>query len=117
MPNRLDAVAQSDHLFKGKIAPTAAVCYNDAVALGLMLGLHQRGLQPGNDFALTGFDDIAEAGVSAPPLTTLAVTPRDRGRQAAELILQRVQDPSSPSRQTIAPAQLLVRASSCPPHA
>lgn len=117
IPNRLDAVAQSEHLFKGKTAPTAAVCYNDAVALGLMLGLHQRGLQPGRDFALTGFDDIAEAAVSAPPLTTLAVTPRDRGRQAAELILQRVRDPSSPPRQTIAPVQLLVRESSCPPHA
>jgi LacI family transcriptional regulator len=86
------------------------------VALGLMLGLHQRGLQPGNDFALTGFDDIAEAAVSAPPLTTLAVTPRDRGRQAAELILQRVKEPSAAPRQTIVPVQLLVRDSSCPPH-
>jgi LacI family transcriptional regulator len=117
VPNRLDAVAQCEQLFiHDSSAPTAAVCYNDAVALGLMLGLHQRGLQPGRDFALTGFDDIAEAAVSA-PLTTLAVTPRDRGRQAAELILQRLQDPSSPPRQTIVPVQLLVRASSCAPHA
>ncbi|GLQ99794.1 LacI family DNA-binding transcriptional regulator [Dyella mobilis] len=116
-PNRLDAVAQSEHLFNSGKAPTAAVCYNDAVALGLMLGLHQRGLQPGRDFALTGFDDIAEAAVSAPPLTTLAVTPRARGRQAAELIMLRLQDPSAPPRQTIVPVQLLVRASSCPPHA
>lgn len=116
LPNRLDAVAQCEQLFKAGAAPTAAVCYNDAVALGLMLGLHQRGLQPGRDFALTGFDDIAEAAVSAPPLTTLAVTPRARGRQAAELIVQRLQDPSSPARQTIVPVQLLVRASSSPPH-
>jgi LacI family transcriptional regulator len=116
LPNRLDAVSQCEQLFAGKTAPTAAVCYNDAVALGLMLGLHQRGLQPGRDFALTGFDDIAEAAVSAPPLTTLAVTPRARGRQAAELILQRLQEPSSSSRQTIVPVQLLVRASSCSPN-
>ncbi|GLQ47216.1 transcriptional regulator [Dyella lipolytica] len=116
IPNRLDAVAQCDQLFADGAAPTAAVCYNDAVALGLMLGLHKRGLQPGRDFALTGFDDIAEAAVSAPPLTTLAVTPRARGRQAAELILQRLQEPSSSPRQTIVPVQLLVRASSCPPH-
>jgi LacI family transcriptional regulator len=117
IPNRLDAVAQSEQLFTETTAPTAAVCYNDAVALGLMLGLHQRGLQPGRDFALTGFDDIAEAAVSAPPLTTLAVTPRARGRQAAELILQRLQEPSASPRQTIVPVQLLVRASSCAPHA
>jgi LacI family transcriptional regulator len=116
IPNRLDAVAQCDQLFSEAASPTAAVCYNDAVALGLMLGLHKRGLQPGRDFALTGFDDIAEAAVSAPPLTTLAVTPRARGRQAAELILQRLQEPSSSPRQTIVPVQLLVRASSCAPH-
>jgi LacI family transcriptional regulator len=116
IPNRLDAVAQCEQLFNETTAPTAAICYNDAVALGLMLGLHQRGLQPGRDFALTGFDDIAEAAVSAPPLTTLAVTPRARGRQAAELILQRLQEPSASPRQTIVPVQLLVRASSSPPH-
>ena len=117
VPDRQDAVAQCEQLFNGGAAPTAAVCYNDAVALGLMLGLHQRGLQPGRDFALTGFDDIAEAAVSAPPLTTLAVTPRARGRQAAELIMQRLQDPAAAPRQTIVPVQLLVRESSSPPHA
>ncbi|MBE1161445.1 LacI family DNA-binding transcriptional regulator [Dyella acidiphila] len=117
IPNRLDAVAQCEQLFNGGTAPTAAVCYNDAVALGLMLGLHQRGLQPGRDFALTGFDDIAEAAVSAPPLTTLAVTPRARGRQAAELIMQRLQEPAAAPRQTIVPVQLLIRDSSSPPHA
>jgi LacI family transcriptional regulator len=117
IPNRLDAVAQCTQLFENGTAPTAAVCYNDAVALGLMLGLHQRGLQPGRDFALTGFDDIAEAAVSAPPLTTLAVTPRARGRQAAELILQRLKEPTALPRQTIAPVHLLVRESSSPPHA
>jgi LacI family transcriptional regulator len=117
IPTRLDAVAHCDDLFAGTIAPTAAVCYNDAVALGLMLGLHQRGLRPGYDFALTGFDDIAEASVSFPPLTTLAVTPRVRGQEAARLILERLQDPLSPPRQTVTPVQLLVRASSCPPPA
>lgn len=114
-PNRLDAVAQCGALFFGTPAPTAAVCYNDAVALGLMLGLYQRGMQPGRDFALTGFDDIAEAALSAPPLTTLTATPRARGRQAAELLLQRLHAPQSAPRRTIAAVQLVVRASSCPP--
>ena len=97
------------------VAPTAAVCYNDAVALGLMLGLSQRGLRPGRDFALTGFDDIAEAAMSTPPLTTLTTAPLARGRQAAELLLLRLRDPAAATRRTIAPVQLVVRASSCPP--
>ncbi|OOG64127.1 transcriptional regulator [Rhodanobacter sp. B04] len=114
-PTRLDAANQTAALFATAPAPTAAVCYNDAVALGLMLGLSQRGLRPGRDFALTGFDDIAEAAMSTPPLTTLTTAPLARGRQAAELLLLRLRDPAAATRRTIAPVQLVVRASSCPP--
>jgi len=114
-PTRLEAAHQTNGLFADTPAPSAAVCYNDAVALGLMLGLNQRGLRPGRDFALTGFDDIAEAALGMPPLTTLSTAPRERGQQAAQLILQRLQEPQADSRQTIAPVQLVVRASSCTP--
>ena len=114
-PTRLEAAHQTNALFSSTPAPTAAVCYNDAVALGLMLGLNQRGLRPGKDFALTGFDDIAEAALGMPPLTTLSAAPRERGQQAAQLILQRLHEPQADSRKTIAPVQLIVRESSCPP--
>ena len=112
---RLDAAHRTSALFDATHVPTAAVCYNDAVALGLMLGLHQRGLRPGQDFALTGFDDIAEAALGMPSLTTLSTVPHERGRQAAQLVMQRLQQPQAASRQTIAPVQLVVRESSCPP--
>lgn len=111
-PTRLEAARQTGALFVRDPAPTAAVCYNDAVALGLIAGLASRGRRAGHDFALTGFDDIPEAAVSAPPLTTIAVDPRARGRQAAELILQRLRDPAAPIATTVAPARLQLRASS-----
>lgn len=114
-PTRLDAASRAGALFESAPAPTAAVCYNDATALGLMLGLYQRGLQPGRDFALTGFDDIAEARMSMPPLTTLSTLPRERGRQAATLLLQRLRHPVAETTRTIAPVRLVVRESSCPP--
>ncbi|MEO7068047.1 MAG: LacI family DNA-binding transcriptional regulator [Rhodanobacter sp.] len=114
-PTKLDAAHRAGALFDTGPAPTAAVCYNDAVALGLMLALRQRGLRPGQDFALTGFDDIAEAALSMPPLTTLSVAPHARGQQAARLLLQRLGEAQAPSQQTIAPVQLIVRESSCPP--
>lgn len=116
-PSRVDAAAQCGALFFEEPRPTAAVCYNDAVALGLMLGLYQRGMRPGREFAITGFDDIAEAALSAPPLTTLASTPRARGRQAADMLLARLREPQAAPRQTIAAVQLVARASSCPPPA
>lgn len=115
-PNRLEAALRTGELFADGAAPSAAVCYNDIVALGLMLGLASRGIRPGQDFAVTGFDDIPEAAVTSPPLTTLAVNPRERGRQAAELLLHRLSDPEAPAQRTVAPVELRVRQSSGMPH-
>lgn len=113
-PTRVQSARQCPALFVRDPAPTAAVCYNDAVALGLMLGLNARGCQPGRDFAVTGFDDIPEAAVSLPPLTTIATQPRDRGRQAAERILLRIRQPDTEPCDIHTPSSLVVRASSCP---
>ncbi|GGD52981.1 LacI family DNA-binding transcriptional regulator [Pseudoxanthomonas indica] len=111
-PNRLEAAACTGALFTQAQSPTAAVCYNDTVALGLMLGLTSRGIQPGRDFAVTGFDDISEAAVSSPSLTTLAVNPRERGRQAAELLLHRLSHPDAAVERLTAPVELRIRQSS-----
>lgn len=111
-PNRLEAAARTGELFAEGAQPTAAVCYNDTVALGLMLGLASRGVHPGTEFAVTGFDDISEAAVALPPLTTLTVNPRERGRQAAELLLHRLDNPTAPPQRTVAPVQLRIRESS-----
>lgn len=113
-PNRLEAAGRTGDLFGGRHPPTAAVCYNDTVALGLMLGLASRGVRPGTDFAVTGFDDIPEAALTTPPLTTLAANPRERGRQAAALLLQRVEAPLEPARRVVAAVELRVRESSGP---
>lgn len=111
-PTRVEAASRTAELFERAPEASAAVCYNDTVALGLMLGLSARGIRPGVDFALTGFDDITEAALSTPSLTTLAAQPRACGRQAAELLLQRVRDPGALSRRVIAPVTLVVRGSS-----
>jgi LacI family transcriptional regulator len=113
-PNRLDAAARVDALFAAAARPSAAVCYNDTVALGLMLGLASRGIRPGEDFAVTGFDDIAEAALAVPPLTTLTADPRARGRQAATLLLQRQRQPHAAAQRTVASVQLRIRQSSSP---
>ncbi|AMJ56526.1 MULTISPECIES: LacI family DNA-binding transcriptional regulator [Stenotrophomonas] len=111
-PNRLEAAARTGELFESAQRPSAAVCYNDTVALGLMLGLTSRGIRPGGDFAVTGFDDISEAAVAVPPLTTLTADPRERGRQAAALLLQRLDNPDAAPMRTVAPVQLRIRESS-----
>ena len=111
-PTRAEAAGRTAELFERAPGATAAVCYNDNVALGLMLGLGARGVRPGAEFALTGFDDITEAALSTPPLTTLAVQPRECGRHAAQLLLDRVREPDAPVKRVVAPVRLVVRGSS-----
>ncbi len=110
-PTRLQAATATAALFARDPAPTAAVAYNDGVALGLMMGLRARNIRPGADFAITGFDDIAEAAATVPPLTTLATGPRALGRKAVQIVLDRDRAQPAP-RQVIAPVQLVLRESS-----
>ncbi|WP_448206637.1 LacI family DNA-binding transcriptional regulator [Azospirillum sp. sgz302134] len=91
--------------------PTAALCYNDMVAFGVMLGLEARGLKAGRDIAVTGFDDVPEAALSRPALTTVATSARQIGQEAARLLLRRIADPQGAPERVILPARLVVRES------
>lgn len=90
---------------------TAAVCFNDVTALGLMAGLRRAGRVPGTDFAVTGFDNVEEAEDRIPALTTVESHAFEMGRQAAIRLLARIAAPDEPVRQIVLPAEMLVRAS------
>jgi LacI family transcriptional regulator len=96
--------------------PTAALCYNDIVAIGVLLGLRAAGRRPGVEFAVIGFDNIAEAALQRPGLTTVSVTPGQIGAQAAQLLLERIQNPDAALRQIVLPPALVIR-ESCGSHA
>ena len=51
--------------------PTAIVSVSDTLALGVIAGLRDLGLEAGRDVAVTGFDDIPAASLAAPGLTSL----------------------------------------------
>lgn len=75
---------------------TAVVCNGDMVALGACLGLVRAGLRPGIDVSVFGFDDIQDAAVATPALTTMAVSPHKLGRKLARALLDRIEDPDMP---------------------
>jgi len=89
--------------------PTAAVAYNDRVALGMIAGLADRGLRAGRDFALVGFDDLEQAVLSRPALTTVATRPHAIGQEAARLLITRMQNPDDPPETRYIPTRLIVR--------
>jgi LacI family transcriptional regulator len=91
--------------------PTAIFCYNDIMAFGVMLAGIKLGLQLGRDLAVIGFDDIPESQLWTPPLTTVAIDPRNIGQLAANELLKKIDNPSSPNLSIVVEPRLVVRES------
>lgn len=92
--------------------PTAAFCYNDIVAFGVMNGLEEEGKNPGQDFSVVGFDNIQEASLFNPSLTTVSAFPQLIGSQAADLLHQRILNSTYEPKRIILAPELVVRDSS-----
>ena len=99
-------------LLKGSNPPTAAACYNDLVAFGVMLGLRQIGIEPGDDFAVAGCDDVSEAALWNPALTSIAIDTTAMGEVAARMLLDRIGNHGAKRRNVVLEPKLVVRASS-----
>ena len=89
----------------------AVVCYNDITALGALDAATELGLKIGRDVRITGFDDIEEAAFATPPLTSVAVPAGTAGREAAAMLLARIDGSRTQTEEHILPTQLRVRAS------
>jgi LacI family transcriptional regulator len=61
---------------------TAALAFNDLVAMGLLSAVQARGCRLPGDLSIAGFDDIPFARYTTPPLTTAAVPATELGAQA-----------------------------------
>ncbi|WP_102958664.1 LacI family DNA-binding transcriptional regulator [Mangrovicella endophytica] len=92
--------------------PTAVVCFSDLVALGFMYGLSRAGLRPGIDIAVTGYDDIDEAAISMPSLTTVANGQSEVGRRAADALVARLRGDDTVDGTHLIKPELKIRESS-----
>ncbi len=61
---------------------TAALAFNDLLAIGLLNGLLELGVRVPKEVSVTGFDDIPFARYTSPPLTTASVPHEELGVQA-----------------------------------
>ena len=67
--------------------PTAIVCENDYMALGVLRSLCERGLRVPEDLSVTGYDNIILSEFAHPPLTTVEVPREEIARRAFESIV------------------------------
>ena len=89
--------------------PVAIVCVNDLTAIGAMHAVHEKGFVVGRDIAVAGFDGIADAAHTQPPLTTLDQPVYDIARQLVKMLLALISG-ETPDSKIIRPL-LLIRAS------
>ncbi|MBO0347011.1 LacI family DNA-binding transcriptional regulator [Roseibium sp. CAU 1637] len=95
--------------------PSAVMCFNDLVALGMMPMFRRHKLEPGPDIAVTGYDDIDGAAARTPALTTVQNHPDKIGRLAALTLLRQIAGERVPHTPIRIEPELRIRESSPAP--
>jgi DNA-binding LacI/PurR family transcriptional regulator len=91
--------------------PRAVVVANNLMTLGALQAIHERGIRIPEELAVVCFDDMPWAMSLRPPVTAVAQPVEELGRTAAQLLLERLKDPTRLVRQVVLPTRLMVRAS------
>ena len=92
--------------------PTAAVCANDLLALGVLQEMVRHGVAVPDDFAIVGYDDIDYAAAAAVPLSSVRKPRQELGRRAAELLMDEARGEDHRHEQLVYDPVLVVRESS-----
>lgn len=92
---------------KGKM-PSAIVVASDPMALGVLRGLHESGIQVPHDVSVISFDDIEAAAYVFPRLSTVKVHGDEMGSTAVKLLYDRLMGRKIPMKVTL-PTELIIR--------
>jgi LacI family transcriptional regulator len=90
---------------------TAVVAGNDLLALGCYDVLADAGLRCPEDISIVGYNDIPFLDMLQPPLTTIRIPHYEIGSRATELVIERLQNPSTEPVTVKLEPQLVVRGS------
>jgi len=91
--------------------PTAAMCSNDEVAIGVIRASHEHGLQVPRDLSVVGFDDLELGRYCVPALTTVRQPIDVWAARAVDRLFDLIEGQSPGPLQEIVPTELLVRES------
>jgi LacI family transcriptional regulator len=89
--------------------PTAIFASNDMSAIGVFKAAREAGVRIPQDLSVVGFDNIYEAALLNPALTTIDQSIMDMGSLAVEMIVTLVKGEILESHQRIIPTQLIIR--------
>jgi LacI family transcriptional regulator len=92
--------------------PECILVASDDIALGVLKGLKDLGINIPEDISVIGFDDIAFAKHFTPSLTTIRQDRKELGERAAKLLLELIENPDEEIEEVVKlPVELIVRES------
>lgn len=97
--------------------PTAVFAANDDTAFGVLSAARAAGLRVPQDLSVVGFDNVPEAAVAHPPLTTVDQQVEWAVRTSVSMLIDLVEGRTPASLRVIIPAHLVIRESTAPPAA
>jgi LacI family transcriptional regulator len=93
-------------LDKGNL-PTAILCANDLMALGVFMEAKKAGIKIPDDLSVMGYDSIDAAKYTNPALTTVKQPVEDMGYIATEMLIQQLNSPNYSPEVKIFPVELI----------
>ncbi len=89
--------------------PTAIFSPNDLAAFGVMDAVREAGLRIPEDMSVIGFDDIPQASLTYPKLTSVRQPLQEMGRIAVKLLLEQIHQPDRATQHITLETQLVKR--------
>jgi DNA-binding LacI/PurR family transcriptional regulator len=99
-------------LLRSGVSFDAALCVNDAIAVGVLRALRSHGRRVPEDVAVTGFDDTDEGEFTTPSLSSVSPEQGEMVAAAVRMLLERIAGYAGPAREVHTGAHLVLRASS-----
>ncbi|TVR29856.1 MAG: LacI family transcriptional regulator [Spirochaetaceae bacterium] len=97
------------HLLKKKADIDALFVYNDYMAIGVLRALHEMRIKVPNDISVIGHDDIDEASMLVPALSTVRVPKYSLGYQSASRLIHLIEKKDSFSKSVLNTPELIIR--------
>lgn len=91
--------------------PSAVVAMNDMLAIGVIAGLHEAGLNVPDDVSVVGIDDLYLDSLITPALTSMRQPLAEIAETMVERIRLRLTNPRIPTSERVFKAELVERAS------
>ena len=109
-----NGLASAEAILRRGIRPTAIFAASDHVALGVLEQLRRSSVRVPEDCSVMGFDDLPDAKLTNPPLTTVHNPFFELGRELARMAVEKAKAPCEAQPEVVLPTDLVLRGTTWP---